>query len=143
MLDESITSFFETPTLSEGRDPDEQSPLLPSRALAELEGEFGLAISGDRPEGYRVPSQASKDFARDFIESLGLEDSPTDVYFDRAGHAVLEWHPGPHRAAVAVITSAGDVRYASTKFGARISGRDFLTGGIPAHIVRAIRHVAQ
>ena len=95
------TPLSETPLFGTPGDfgTEEDSSLLPRRALNELELEYALASSSEHDEDAAPANQLSRIYARRFLSALNSQDEPSDVYFNSRGDAVLEWHPGPGRVA--------------------------------------------
>ena len=135
------SALFGTPSLDldddQGGGP--QSDLLHQKALSELEAEYSLASSGSREDGSAPASQLSRIYARRFLQALPVAYQPTDVYFNRRGDAVLEWHPSPGIAASVIIGGTGILRFASTRFGTRTAGAHYLTGSVPEEVLQAVK----
>ncbi len=112
-----------------------------SSALNELEVEYATGAIEAIQEGASPPSQLARIYAAQFLRALAASNHPSDVYFDDAGEAVMEWHPGAGRVGVVRVNGLGRIRFAFVRPGGMNHGEEPWTGGVPGPIQIQIKRI--
>lgn len=109
-------------------------------ALAEAFAECSAADwdgYGALPANPLAASWAEK-VASTLLPILGLPH----YSFDPQGEALLEWYKDPDRVLDLSIGSSGELRYAATIGGARLTGIEDFSDGLPPGLLSAARRLA-